>query len=172
MTVRDAVVNRRSIRNYTGKQLSDQQIETLLEAGFYAPTARNMRPLHFIVIREREALEAIAKEQTNAKYVLEAGCGILVCGDRTLDVDGYLVEDGSAAIQNMLLTAYEMGLGALWCGVYPREVRIEHFRKLCRLPEHILPIGLVVAGHTEQAPERPERVDQSRIHFEIWETEK
>lgn len=172
MTVRDAVVNRRSIRSYTGEKLTDRQIETLLEAGFYAPTARNMRPLHFVVIREKEALEAIAKEQPNAKYVLEAGCGILVCGDRKLDVDGYLVEDGSAAIENMLLTAYEMELGALWCGVYPREVRMKHFRSLCRLPEHILPIGLVVAGYTQQAPKQVERVDKSRIHFETWETEK
>ncbi|MCX7715159.1 MAG: nitroreductase family protein [Clostridia bacterium] len=168
MNVNEAIIQRRSIRKYTGQVVEDDKIRTLLNSGFYAPTARNIRPLHFIVIKDKTVLEKIAHEQPNAKFAPDAGCGILVCGDKALDEEGYIVEDGSAAIQNILLSAYEMGLGTVWCGVYPREQRVESFTRLCGLPSNILPVGFVVVGYADETKEVPERFNADCVHWEKW----
>ncbi len=168
MDIAQAIKARRSIRRYTGEQLTDQQLQILLEAGFYAPTARNLQPTSFVVIRDPALLERIAQEQPNAKYCTEAGCGILVCGDQTIDADGYLAENAAAAIQNMMLTAHGMGLGTVWCGVYPRKPRVESFRDICGLPAHILPVGFMIVGYPAEEKETPARVRPEMIHMDRW----
>ena len=78
------------------------------------------------------------------------------------------MENASAAIQNMLLSAHELGLGTVWCGVYPRDARMESFVKILDLPENILPVGFVIAGYPDEVKEVPERVDLARVHYEKW----
>ncbi len=168
MNVNDVILQRRSIRKYTGRVIEQDKLDTILKAGFYAPTARNVQPTSFVVIKDKKTLSQIAEEQPNAKYCVEAGCGILVCGDKNADVDGYLVENASAAIQNMLLSAHELGLGTVWCGVYPRDARMESFVEILDLPENILPVGFVIAGYPDEVKEVPERVDLARVHYEKW----
>lgn len=163
------IKQRRSIRKFTGELISDEMLKAVLEAGFYAPTARNMRPTHFIVVRSKEKLELIAEAMPNARYCTEAGTAVVVCGDRERDVDGYLVEDGSAAIMNMLLAADSMGLGSLWCGVYPRDERVEFLRIVCSIPENILPVGLVLFGMPAEKKNTPELYEDNKVHFEKWE---
>lgn len=166
--IQKIIKERRSIRKYTGEPISEEQMKCLLEAGFYAPTARNIRPTHFIIIKDKNTLEEIASEQPNAKYCVEAGCGILVCGDTDMDALGYIVEDASAAIQNILLSAHGMGLGTVWCGVYPREERVNGFKRMCGLPENILPVGFVIVGNPAEEKETPERFNEANIHEETW----
>ena len=70
----------------------------------------------------------------------------------------------------MLLTAHDLGLGAVWLGVYPRKERMKGLSKLAGLPEHVIPISLVVAGYPDEAKERPERFKEDRIHYNSWKT--
>ena len=163
------IKQRRSIRKFTGELISDEMLKAVLEAGFYAPTARNMRPTHFIVVRDKEKLELIAETMPNARYCTDAGTAVIVCGDREKDVDGYLVEDCSAAIMNMLLAADSMNLGSLWCGVYPRDERVEFLRIVCSIPENILPVGLVLLGVPAEKKAIPELYEGNKVHFEKWE---
>jgi nitroreductase len=81
-TAMDVIRSRRSIRKYTGEPVGDEQIRSLLEAGFCAPTARNLRPWRFLVMRDAAVLEAIRRVCPNAAMLPQAGCGIVVCGDR------------------------------------------------------------------------------------------
>jgi hypothetical protein len=100
MDVLSAIRNRRSIRRYTGDPINASQLDTLLEAGFCAPSASNRRPWHFVVIREATRLQEIAAAHPYAKMMPSAGCCIVVCGDRALQpAPGLLVEDCSAAIR-------------------------------------------------------------------------
>lgn len=96
----------------------------------------------------------------------------MLCGDRNKDVDAYLTENASAAIQNMLLAAYEIGLGSVWCGVYPREERVNSFIELLNLPENILPVGFVILGYPDEEKEIPEYFDESRVYYNTWREEK
>lgn len=163
------IKQRRSIRKFTGEIISDEALRTIIEAGFYAPTARNMRPTHFIIVRGSEKLALMAEAMPNARYCVDAGTAVVVCGDREKDVDGYLAEDGSAAIMNMLLAAESLGIGSLWCGVYPRDERVEFLRIMCSMPENILPVGVVLLGMPAEHKPDPELYEEEKVHFEIWE---
>ena len=78
----------------------------------------------------------------------EAPCAIVVCGDTSRERHkSYWVQDCSAATQNMLLMAAEMGLGSVWLGVYLREERVSELRKLLDIPDNIIPLNIVAIGH-------------------------
>lgn len=169
MELIDGIFTRRSIRKYTGEPVSEDYLKLILRAGFAAPSAHNKQPWHFIVIRDKNTLEAIAQAHPYAKMLPQAGCGIVVCGDRHKEENlSYLAEDCSAAIQNMLLAAHGLGLGAVWCGLYPVSERTEMLGNLFRLPEHIVPIGLVVTGHKNEERPAENRYDDNKVHLEKW----
>lgn len=169
MNVIDAILTRRSIRKYTGQIVSDDQLNLLLKAGFQAPSANNMQPWHFIVVKEKENLEKMASIHQYAKMLPQAGCGIIVCGDSGKETRiGYLVEDCSAAIQNILLAAHGIGLGAVWCGIYPNDERTAKFSEILNLPENIIPVGLIAVGYPNEEKTAQDRFDNTRIHFETW----
>lgn len=169
MDILEAIFTRRSIRKYTGEAISEDQLKLILQAGFAAPSAHNRQPWHFVVVRDRGSLEAIANDHPYAKMLPQAGCGIVVCGDRQREENlSYLAENCSAAIQNMLLAAHGLGLGAVWCGIYPVNERTQMIGNLLGLPEHIVPIGLVVTGHKNEERPSENRYDDGRVHFEKW----
>ncbi len=169
MDVLEAIYTRRSIRKYTGQPVDDEQMQKILKAGFAAPSANNKQPWHFIIIREKDTLEKIAEKHPYAKMLVQAGCGIIVCGDTEKeDRTGYLVEDCSAAIENMLLAIHGLGLGAVWCGLYPNTERTAFISELLGLPGTVIPVGLIVVGHKAEEKEPSSRYDESRIHYERW----
>ncbi len=93
-----------------------------------------------------------------------APIAILVCGDTTREkAPGYWVQDCSAAIQNLLLAAQALGLGAVWTGIYPMEDRVEGFRKAFGLPEHVIPLGLVPIGYPAQQPGPQDRYTEEKV---------
>jgi nitroreductase len=169
MDALDCIFTRRSIRSYTGEPVSDEQLHTILQAGFSAPTASNTRPWHFVVVRDKRMLVAISRVHPYAKMLPEAGCGILACGDTGRNAsEGYLTEDCSAAIENMLLAAHALGLGAVWLGVHPRAERAEALRQLLEIPEGILPVGLVAVGVPAEGKDAPDRFDGNMVHYGKW----
>lgn len=169
MDIIDAILTRRSIRKFTGKAITNEQLNLLLKAGFQAPSAHNHQPWHFVVVRDNKTLEEIANLHPYAKMLPQAGCGIIVCGDINKESrEGFLVEDCSAAIQNILLAAHGIGLGAVWCGVYPDTDRTAVFSKILSLPENIIPVGLIAVGYPDEKKETADRFDSSKIHYEKW----
>lgn len=169
MDVLEAIFNRRSIRSYTGEPVSPEELHTVLRAGFYAPSANNHQSAHFLVIQNPETLQVIAEEHGHAKMLPQAGCAVLVCGDLTRQTtEGFLVADCSAATQNMLLAATGLGLGTVWCGVYPKPDLMDIMRRQFGLPDTILPIVIMALGHATEPRSVPERFDLPRVHTETW----
>lgn len=169
MNVIDAILTRRSIRKFTGQVISGDQLDLLLKCGFQAPSAYNLQPWHFVVVKEKENLEKIADIHPYAKMLPQAGCGIIVCGDITREKkEGYLVEDCSAAIENILLAAHGTGLGAVWCGIYPDTERARAFSEILNLPENIIPVGLIAVGYPDEEKPPQERFDPAKVHYESW----
>lgn len=168
-TAMDVIRSRRSVRKYTGEPVGDEQLRGLLEAGFCAPTAHNLRPWRFIVVRDAAALEAIREFHPHAAMLPRAGRAIVVCGDRERQPEeGYLILDCAAAIENMLLAAHAMELGAVWLGVYPRPERIEGLQRLLGIPYAILPVGIVAVGHAAEDKEASGRYDAQSVHWDRW----
>lgn len=169
MDVLQAIMTRRSIRRFTGEVITDEQLDTILRAGFQAPSAHNIQPWHFVVVKDKELHEKISDFHKYAKMLPGAGCGIIVCGDEEKQPSrGFLVEDCSAAIQNMLLAAHGMGLGAVWCGLYDSGNLVENVRELLELPNNIIPIGMVVVGNKDEERNPSNRYDADKIHYNKW----
>lgn len=169
MDILDAINDRRSIRKYTNEPLNEYQLQTILKAGFQAPSAHNRNPRDYIIVRDRQVLEKITEFHPYTKMLPEAGCGIVVCGDKhKQERTGFLISDCSASIQNMLLAAHSLGLGSCWCGIYDVPKLIDGFTELLGLPEHIIPIGVVAVGIPHEEKEQLDKYESSKIHFNTW----
>ena len=169
MDTLEAIHTRRSIRKYQDRPVPDELVRQLLAAAMSAPSARNGQPWQFIVISDRELLARVPQFNPNAKMAAEAPLGILVCGDLSLEISkGYWPVDCAAAVQNLLLAAHALGLGAVWTGVWPREERMDGFRQLCKLPENIVPHAFIVLGYPAEQKEGVDRYHPERVRQNRW----
>jgi nitroreductase len=164
-----AIRTRRSIRKFTNRKVEDKLLYTVLNAGFCAPSAKDKRPWHFIVIRDKDILHKLSDNKTDVKMLPEADLCIAVCGDKVLEgMEGYLLEDCAASIQNILLAAHGLGLGAVWCGLYPNAECSKNTIAVLELPQKVMPVALIAIGYPDEQKEAENRFDKSRIHFDKW----
>jgi nitroreductase len=165
----DAIKKRRSIRIYRDEPVSGEMIEVLLRSGMQAPSARNIQPWEFVVSTSRKLMEKIPDIHPYSQMVPSAGAIILVCGDTDKQPEiGYILEDCSAAVQNILLEAVNQELGAVWLGVYPREERVKGISELFGLPSHIIPVALLSIGFPGEEKEFDDRFKPERVHKDRW----
>ncbi len=169
MDAMKAILSRRSIRQFSKEPVSDKDIKELLEAAMRAPSALNEQPWHFIVITDREVLDAIPRYHPYSHMLKEVSVAIMVCGDFELEKrEGFLIQDCSAATQNILIAIQAKGLGGVWLGVYPLEERMKGIRKLVNLPDHVIPLCVIPVGHPAEHKPPEDRYDASRIHYDQW----
>ena len=162
---------RRSVRKYQAKPVPAGVLRDVLEAAMAAPSANEKDPWEILVVQKPEVLAQIAAGLPYGKMLVGAPVGFVICGDLRR-VNGqhlsYLLQDGSACIENLLLALSMLGLGGVWLGVHPREDRIAHLRGLFRLPEHVIPLGVVAAGYPAEFPVPRTRYAETRVHREQW----
>ncbi len=166
------IATRTSVRSYdTSRGVTDAEIEQLLRSGMAAPTAVNAQPWHFIVVKDREQLKAIAAAHPNSQMSPTAGCAIIVCGaDNGLNGKGkeFWIQDCAAASENILLAAHAMGMGAVWCGVYPLPERVEAIKKVFGIPDGVTPLNVINIGHIK-APSKPkDKWKPEKVHHDKW----
>ncbi len=169
MDVLTAIKTRRSIRKFTSEKINDKILNVVLDAGFCAPSATNKRPWHFIVIRNKNTMMSISQQYTHARMLPEADCCIVVCGDKAVQgMTGFLIEDCSAAIQNMLLALHGLGLGGVWCGIYSGNKSNTILSDILKLPLKIIPVGMIAIGYPSESKETVDRFEQNKVHLEQW----
>ena len=161
-----AIFTRRSIRRYSADPVGEEDVKTLLEAAMAAPSAGNSQPWHFIVVTDRQTLDALAEVHTYGKMLFEAPLCIAVCGDPSLS--RHWVQDCSAATENLLLAVAALGLGAVWLGVHPDADRSAAVRELLGIPESMAPLNLISIGHPAEEKEPRTQYDEARVHRELW----
>jgi nitroreductase len=163
---------RRSVRRYQpDKPVPDAMVRDLLEAAMAAPSAAAKDPWRFVVIRDRTMLAGIAGGLPNGKMLADAAVGIVVCGDLERahgNQESYLLQDCSAAIENLLLAASALGLGACWLGVHPREDRVVHIRAALHLPPLVVPVAAIAVGWPAETPPPRTRYAEAAVHRETW----
>jgi len=169
----DPVLSRRSIREYKDQPVSDELVHTLLKAAMVAPSAGDGRPWHFVVVDDRRIKAKIPEIHRFAHMAPNAPVALLVCGDERLQKHhGFWVQDCAAATENILIEAQQLGLGAVWLGVYPVEGRVQGFRRLLDIPEHVIPFALVLAGYPAEQKRPADRYDDSRVHINGWDVSR
>ncbi len=163
------IFTRRSIRRFTGVDVSDEQVSRVLKAGMAAPSAGNQQPWRFVVVRDRNVLAQLSKCSPYASAAAHAPVSIVVCGDLDAEIHkGFWVQDVSAAVQNMLLEVVDLGLGSVWLGVHPLRDREDKVRAAVGLPGSIVPLAVLPLGVPAQALPAQDRYDAKKVHFERW----
>jgi len=162
---------RRSVRRYQERPIPEELLTDLLQAAMAAPSAVARDPWHFIVVRDPEVRGKIASLLPNGGMARQAAAVIVVCGDQEKahgGLESYLLQDCSAAVENVLLAAVALGLGACWLGVHPRPERVEGMRALFELPPPIVPVAGIALGWPAENPEARTRYRADAVHWERW----
>ena len=165
------ILSRRSIRVYAPGRISQETVTRLLEAAMAAPSAMTKDPWRFVVVRSPQALNRLAGVLPGGKMLAAASLGIVVCGDLEAAFEqqlSYLLQDCSACIENLLLGAQALGLGACWVGVHPGKEPMRALRELFALPPNVLPIAVVSVGLPGESLEPRTRFQAGKVHIESW----
>ena len=167
----EEIINtRRSIREYADKEVEDEKIERILRAGMQAPGSRlGAEPWEFLVIRNKETLAKLGEIKPR---VTDAPVAILLLANMERSFyKAVWQQDMSAAAENMLLEAVNLGLGGLWNGVAPLEDRMGEIAKIVGVDnENIKPFCIITLGYPAEGWENKfmDKFDESRIHYETY----
>ena len=151
------LLNRRSVRKYSERQIPDELLDQVLEAGLYAPTGMNTQNIYMVAVRDKETRDQMMR--MNAAVMGRDGdpfygapCVIVVLGDAS----GYpVVENGSLVLGNLMNAAHAVGLGSCWIHRAKQTFETEEGKALLRawgLPEHLVGIGNCILGFAEETP--------------------
>jgi len=174
MDVLEAIKGRRSIRAFKSKEVTQETVEKIIDAVRWAPSAGNIQPWEFIIIREPEIKRRLVEAALDQTFIEEAPVVIVVCANENRSSQGYgirgktlyCIQDTAAAIQNLLLTAYSFGLGACWIGAFEEE----EARETLKIPSGIRPIAIIPVGYpAETPPPRSKRPMSQIVHYETFE---
>ncbi len=169
MELFEAIKNRRSIRSYKKQDLPQETINQLVDAARVAPSAGNAQSWAFVLATEQKTKQALSTAAYDQKWLAEAPAVFVVCADMQRAEESYgergkslyCFQDTSAAIENILLAATALGLGACWMGAF----REEEIRKVINAPPHMKPVALIPVGYPNESPRARNRRPASEIVF-------
>jgi nitroreductase len=162
MDVLEAIQNRRSVRNYTGAPVPCEDLEKIVNAGRLAASGNNRQPWEFIVITEPELM---AKLRISADHWTEkAGAFIAVVMDSE---SRWWLEDGAAAVQNMLLASFALGYGACWIEGYTLRNE-EIFKQVLAIPDNRRLFTLMTIGTAVEIPGKEKKSLDDVIHWQRY----
>ncbi len=169
MNVFEAIKSRRSVRAFTQKNVSEEEVEKLIDAARWAPSAGNIQPWEFIVVRKPETKRKLSIAALDQTFIEEAPVVIVVCANQIRSGRGYgargihlyCLQDTAAATQNLLLAACARDLATCWIGAF----REEEARKALNLPEGIRPVAIIPLGYPAKKPMARSRRPLSEILY-------
>ena len=137
------IKNRRSIRSFQDKQIPDNEIQMILEAGRWAPSASNKQPWEFYIIKDKEMLKEISKNASFGRHIKRAPFAIAIVGKKIISPN-YYIQDTSLVSMTMMLMAWTLGIGTCWTGALDRK----KVKELLGLDENdylltVLPMGYI-----------------------------
>ena len=169
----DAIRGRYSCRSYSGEAVREEDLRTLAEAAFCAPSANNARPWHIVIVRDRERRQQLGRVHQWAGMCAQAPAVLVMCADLTRS-PRWWIDDTAAATENVLLAAHALGLGTCWVGIHAGDApggtsRQGVVREALGVPESVAVLGLIAVGHPAAPPApRPERYAEDRVHWDGW----
>jgi nitroreductase len=171
--VLEVIKGRRSVRTFKGKEVPTEIVKKLIDAARWAPSAGNIQPWEFIIVRRLEIKRRLVEAALGQTFIEEAPVVIVVCANEVRSSQGYgvrgrtlyCIQDTAAAIQNILLVGYSFGLGACWVGAF----REEEAREVLKIPHGIRPVAIIPVGYpAETPPPRSRRPINPIVHHETF----
>ncbi len=167
MELKDVILTRRSVRKFSEEKISHETITELLTAAMSAPSACNKRPWEFYVIEDPELLVKLKGASPFSK--INAPLAIVVAADKKKCLKSrmadYWVQDCSAATENLLLRAVDLGLGSVWCGIHLQPLAVKNLKEILQLEEDIMPLNLIYLGVPMETPNARGGFDPERVHY-------
>lgn len=173
MEIFEAIKQRRSIRAYKREDVSEGEVKKLIDAARLAPSAGNIQPWEFVIIKDAEIKKKLATAALDQTFIKEASVVIVVCADEARSsrrygnrgATLYCLQDTAAAIQNILLAAHALGLGTCWVGAFREEL----VKKALNTPLNMRPVAIIPVGHAAEKPRAPSRrVLEEIVHYETF----
>jgi nitroreductase len=170
MEVFTIIGKRRSIRLYEKKKVEKEKFDRVLEAGRLAPSASNKQPWRFIVVTDDKVKEklraAYDREWFVTAPIIIIGCAVPEEAWVRMDGQEYWMVDVAIAMQNMILTATELGLGTCWIADFDEKA----VRKALKLPSNIRVVAMTPLGYPaeEKPPAKNRKPLTEIVHHEHW----
>lgn len=160
----DPIFHRTSIRKYQDIPVEEEKIELLMRAAMAAPSAGNQQPWEFYVVTDRETIVRLSACSKFTGFTAGAALTIVPCYRKETRMPQFALIDLSAAVENILLEADSLGLGATWCAVAPIEARMQSVREVLRIPDTLEPFALIGAGYPAEEKQQQDRYEKDRVH--------
>ena len=161
----NAIFHRTSIRNYLDKQVEPDKVEQMLRAAMAAPSAGNQQPWEYYVVSDSAVLKKLSKTSPYAGCTASAPLAFVACYRTACNMPEYAQIDMSASVENLLLEADSLGLGAVWLGIAPLEERMEAVRSVLQIPEKLTVFAIIPCGYPEAIHPQQDRFDSKRVHY-------
>ncbi len=173
MDVLEAIERRRSVRAFTSEEVSDKDVERLIEAARCAPSAGNIQPWEFVIVTNPETKRRLSDAALRQTFIEKAPVVIVVCADVARSGRGYgsrganlyCLQDTAAATENILLAAQGLGLAACWVGAFHED----EVARVVNSPTNVRPVAIVPVGHPAAKPRvRSKRPIKEIVHYEAF----
>lgn len=171
MNVFEAVNNRRSIRNYLDKTVEEEKIFKIIEAARLSPSAANYQPWSFVVVKDKTVKERLSeaypREWLNKAPVIFVACVDPRSAWRRKDGEEFWKVDAAIAVQNMVLVAYELGLGTCWICAFDEE----KVKAAIGIPEEIRVVAITPVGYPAEnkGPVTDRKNLSDIVHYDRWQ---
>jgi len=168
-----AIKGRRSVRAFTDEPVSEEEIMKIIDAARWAPSAGNIQPWEFIVVQDAKTKRGLVEAALDQTFIEEAPVVFVVCANPTRSsrrygsrgASLYCLQDTAAAIQNMHLAAYAMGLATCWVGSFQEE----EVRSVLNLPDYLRSVAIIPVGHAAEKPvATPRRPLSNLVHHGMY----
>ena len=138
--------SRRSVREFSDKEVANDLLLKIIDAGIKAPSAKNQQPWEFIVVDDKNLLDKIS--ENGSPLYAKCNKAIILCfKNYDLKTPHMVIQDMGACCENMLLMATSLGIGACWIGTYPHEDRRQNLRQCLNIPDNLEPFCAIVLGY-------------------------
>ncbi len=165
MSILDIIKGRRSVRDFKDAEIPEEAVEALIEAIRWAPSAGNLQSRKFYFVLNEDVKDKLARAALNQTFIAKAPLAVVACADQGVasrygerGVDLYCIQDVAASVENIMLTAHEIGLGSVWVGAF----REDEVRKILRLAANLRPVAIIPVGYPAKTPKAPPRISKDK----------
>jgi len=170
MDVFEAIKGRRSVREFESTPVKEKDLEKILDAARWSPSAGHCQPLELVVVKDQSQKERLAHAALDQTFIAEAPVAIVVCANvartsRQYSRRGealYCIQDTAAATQNIHLAAYALGYATCWVGAFDEDA----VAAVIKAPAGVRSVTIVPIGKPAEEPSPPQRMPLSKIMHE------
>ncbi|MBN2794946.1 MAG: nitroreductase family protein [Clostridia bacterium] len=163
------IFERTSVRDFDWIEVPNSHVDYLIKTAMNAPNSGHQRPWEFIVVRDRKVMDELTKMHGYENNYGIVDVAIVVCiNQERIKWDGYWQMNTGTAVENMMLSATDLGYATLWLEIFPVERKVNEARAILNLPDHVIPMMMMPIGEAVHDERREPCFLKDQIHYNQW----